>query len=160
MADKMRINGNQYDLGSTSLKIDNNPIYGYKAVNWSHKRDRQLGWGSGKDRAPQGRSRGKYTPDNLKVTVRRDTASAIKLMLADRAADAASYGNAIVPVVFQYVEDESNQDPVTVEFVDCACVSDNGVSEEDGLDMVEMEFSYLRCEETIGGRKVTLFDAS
>lgn len=161
MADTVRINGNLYDQGSTSLKVADEFIYGYNAVSWAHKRDRQLFTGAGQDRAPKGRTRGKYVPETLKVTCRRDSASYVKTLLAARASDGVSYGNpSDVPVVFQYVEDESNQLPVTVTFVDCALIGDNGNSEEDGPDMTELEFSVMRIEETIDGKTVTLYDSA
>src|SRR5262245_32277787 len=141
--DKIRINGAQYDQGSVILKISGVQIHGFNAVSWSHKRERVKSIQTGKDRRPKGRSRGKYTIENLKIGVRRDTASQIKLILAAQAADGQSYGEVDdTPIVLQYVEDESNQSPVTVEFNQCALVSDGGNSEEDGPDMVDVEFDY------------------
>jgi hypothetical protein len=161
MADKVRINGNQYDFGSTSLKIGDEPIYGYTVANWSQKRERTKGYGAGKHRTPSGRTRGKYTTEPVKFTFRRDTVSQIKLMLAALASDGQSYGNAEVPIVFQYVEDESNQDPVLVEFFDAAFASEASASEEEGgPDMVEVEFDVMRIDETINGKKLTLYDAT
>jgi hypothetical protein len=161
MADTVRVNGALYDQGSTELKIAGEPVYGYNAVAWSQKRTRVKGYSQGKDRAPKGRTRGKYEVENLKITVYRKTASEIKKLFASRASDGQSYGNPDdVPIVFQYIEDESNQAPVLVEFIDCAVASDGGNSEEDGPDMVEMEFDYMRLDETIDGQKVTLYDAS
>jgi hypothetical protein len=156
--DKIRINGSQYDQGSVELKIANHPIYGFNALSWNQKRTRVKSVTTGKDRRPKGRSRGKYEAESLKMTVRRDTASAIKLMLAELSTDGQSYGDADdVPIVLQYIEDESNQDPITVEFINCALVSDGGNSEEDGPDMVELEFDYMHLDETIAGKKVTLY---
>ena len=155
--DVVRINGNQYDQGSTELKIANIPIFGYTALSWSQKRERQKSVTTGKDRLPKGRSRGKMTYENLKITVRRDTASAVKLILAERSTGGQSYGDPTdTPIVLQYIEDGSNQKPVTVEFSDCALVSDSGSSEEDGPDMVELEFDFMRLDETIDGKSVTL----
>lgn len=160
MADKVFINGNQYDYGSTELKIAAEPIYGYTAVNWSQKRERQKGRGAGKDRRPKGQTGGRYEADVVKVTVRRDTASQIKLMLAEQV-DGSNYGNAVVPIVLQYVEDESNQDPVMVEFFDCTYQDDtNATEEEGGPDSVEISFSVQWIDETINGKKVTLYDSS
>lgn len=159
--DKVRINGNQYDQGSVELKIYNMPVYGFTAAAWSQKRERQKSVSTGKDRRPKGRTRGKYVTEALKLTVRRDTASAIKLMLAEKSSDGASYGDVDdTPIVLQYIEDESNQDPVTVEFLDCALTSDGGNSEEDGPDMVELEFDYMYLDETIAGTKVRLYSGT
>lgn len=156
--DNVRINGNQYDQGSTELKIRNNPIYGYSAISWSQKRERAKSISTGKDRKPKGRTRGKITYENLKLTVRRDTASAIKLMLAEVAADGQAYGEVDdTPIILQYIETGSNQKPVTVEFSECALVSESGSSEEDGADMVDLEFDYMSLDETIDGKKVTLY---
>src|SRR5687768_5578506 len=129
MADPLRINGAQYDQGSTELKINNVPIYGYTAVSWAQKRERQHSTSTGKDRRPKGRNGGKMVYENLKITVRRETASQIKLLLADSVPDQESYGNAEVPVTFQYTEDESNQVPIMNSFGQCYIVSDGGNSE-------------------------------
>lgn len=159
--DKVRINGNLYDFGSTSLRLADEPIYGYVSVSWAQKRERQKGYGAGKDRLPQGRTRGRMAYENLKIKVRRDTASAIKTQLAARAADGQSYGDADdVLAVLQYVEEESNQEPVLVEFADCAYVGESNVSEEEGgPDYVEIELDYQRLDETINGTKVTLYSS-
>lgn len=158
--DLVRINGNQFDQGSTELKVANIPIYGFTAISWSQKRERVKSVTAGKDRRPKGRTRGKYTTESLKMTVRRDTASAIKLILAERAAGGESYGDVDdTPIVLQYIEDESNQKPVTVEFQQCALISDGGSSEEDGPDMVEIEWDYMWLDETIDGKKVTLYSS-
>lgn len=137
------------------------PVYGYTALEWSHKRSRVKSVQAGKDRRAKGRTGGKYEVENLKLTVRRDTASAIKLLLAEAASDGASYGNVDdSTIVLQYVEDESNQKPITCEFNQCALVNDGGKSEEDGPDMVDLEFDFMWLDETIDGKKLSLYNAS
>jgi hypothetical protein len=159
--DLVKINGRQYDQGSVELKIRNVPIYGFTTCSWSQKRERVKSVQTGKSRRPRGRTGGKYTTEAFKITVRRDTASVIKLMLAEAATDGQSYGSVDdTPIVLQYIEDESNQKPVSCEFIDCALVSDGGNSEEDGPDMVELEFDFLYLDETIDGKKCTLYDGS
>lgn len=161
MADKQRINGNQYDFGSVSLKIADEPIYGFTSLSWSQKRERAKGYGAGKDRTPKGQTGGRVTYEPLKIKVRRDTANEIKLLLAAAASDGQSYGNAAVPVVAQWVEDETNQLPHTVEFFDCTYQSESPSTEEEGgADEIEIEFSYMKLDETIAGKKVTLYDAT
>lgn len=156
--DVVRIQGNQYDQGSTELKIGNVPIYGYASIDWDHKRERQKSITAGKDRRPKGRTGGKYTPGTLKMSVRRDTASQIKLLLAARVPDGQSYGDADdVPIVLQYVEDVSNQSPTTCEFNQCALVSDGGKSDDSSPDMVDLEWDFMFLDETIDGKKVTLY---
>lgn len=159
-ADKVRINGAQFDRLSTDLKIGGEPIYGYTGATWKQSRTRAKGNGHGKDGLPKGRTRGSMTYETLKLTVRRDTASVIKLQLAERSGDGESYGDPDdVPIVLQYIEDESNQQPVVVEFGDCALVSDNGNVEEEGPDMVEIEFDYMSLDETINGKRVRMYSA-
>lgn len=160
-SDKVRVNGNLYDFGSTSLRIADEPIYGYTSVGWAQKRERQKGYGAGKDRLPQGRTSGKMVYENLKIKVRRDTSSAIKAILAARATDGQSYGDADdALIVFQYVEEESNQDPILIEFTDSAYVGESNVSEEEGgPDFVELEFDYQKLDETINGKKLTLYSS-
>lgn len=159
--DLVRINGNLYDQGSIELKVANVPIYGFTAISWSQKRERVKSVTAGKDRRPKGRTSGKITYESLKMTVRRDTASTLKLLLAERSNDGQSYGDVNdTPIVLQYIEDGSNQRPVTVEFGQCALISDNGSSEEDGPDMVEIEWDYMSLDETIDGKRVSLYHAS
>lgn len=161
MADQVRVNGAQYDQGSIELKIRNTPIYGFTALSWSQKRERQKSVSAGRDRLPKGRTGGKITYENLKMTVRRDTASEIKLLLAEAATDGQSYGSVSDSMItVQYIEDESSQKPITIEFGSCALVSDGGNSEEDGPDMVELEFDYMALDETIDGKKVTLYSTT
>lgn len=160
MADKVRINGAQYDQGSVELKINNEPIYGFTNITWGQKRERVKSVSTGKDRRPKGRSRGKYTTDPFKITVRRDTASMIKLQLAALSSDGENYSEPDqTPIVLQYIEDESNQAPITIEFLECAFTSDAGNSEEDGPDMVEIEFDFMYLDETIDGKKVRMYSA-
>lgn len=157
MADKVRIQGNQYDFGSTSLKLADEPIYGYVSLSWTEKRERQKGYGAGKSRTPRGKSRGRYTTEPAKLVVWRDTWTEIKKMLAAKSSDGKSYGNVEFPMVLQYVEDESNQDPITVVFYECTIEgASNSTEEEGGNDKVEVTVAYQRVVEN----DLTLYDSA
>lgn len=146
MGDKVRIQGNQYDFASTSCKFDGEPIYGYKAISWSQKRERKKAYGAGKHAAPRGRSRGTYSAE-AKITLWRDTYTELCKALAAKAADATSFGDVEFPIVLQYVEDESNQDPVTVEFLDVVIGGEDSSSEESGdPDSVEVTLDVMRIK--------------
>lgn len=146
MGDKIRIQGNQYDFASTSLKIDGEPFYGFTAISWAQKRERKKAYGAGKHAAPRGRSRGVYSAE-AKITMWRDSYTELCKALAAKAADATSFGDVEFPMVLQYVEDESNQDPVTVELLDVAIVGEDSSAEESGdPDKVEVALDVMRIK--------------
>jgi hypothetical protein len=158
MADKVRINGNLYDYSSTNLKIGDEQIYGYMSVGWGQKRERKLGFGSGRSGEPQGISRGKVAREALKLKLRRDTATQVKKLFAAESADGESYGDRPLPIILQYVEPNSNQDSVQVEFVESYWTNETNSSEIDGdPDAVEVEFTMIRIVETVNGKKLRLY---
>lgn len=158
MADKVRINGNVYDFSSTILKIAGEPIYGYTKVDWKATRTRPRVYGQGKGRTAQGKASGKPEFENLKITVRRDTASEIKDMLANLAPNGETYSDPVVPITLQYVEDETNQLPLTMEFIDCNYETDANTTEMEGeADMVEVEFNYIKLDEYINGKRRRIY---
>lgn len=156
MADKVLINGNMYDFGSTSLKIDDEPFYGYKGITWNQKRERAKAHGQGKHRIPRGKSRGKYSAE-CTLTLYRDADTALIDHLASKAADGVSYGEVEFPMVLQYIEEGSNQDPVTIEFGRCHYGGDDNSNEEGGeADAVTITIDLIYIKKN--GK--TLFDNS
>jgi hypothetical protein len=106
MADSIIVNGNQYNWGSLIAKIAGEPYSGFTAITYADKRERVKGYGMGRHQAPRGRSGGKYTIENPKITGPVDSMIALRAALAARSRDKVSYGNVAFEWVLQYVEND------------------------------------------------------
>jgi hypothetical protein len=142
MSDSVRINGNQHSWASSSFKLDGQLKFGIKSISWENKRERSKVYGMGAWYGPRGRTSGKYTPGPLKITCFTSTAQDIRQQFAAASSSGASYGDAELPAVLQFVE--SNDTPVTVEFERCCLTSDPGKAEESpDATEVEMELDIM-----------------
>lgn len=155
MADSIRVNGNQVSYGSITLKIDSDKYFGFKSLSYSDKRERVKSWGMGKHQAPRGRSRGKYTPDNVKLGGPKATIQELREALAAKSADGKSYGDVEFEIVTQYTE--SDEIPMTVEIERCVWAA-NSSSEEESADPLfeEIEIDCMK----IRRNGLVLFDES
>jgi len=155
MSDAQRVNGNQISWGSLSLKIDGTPYSGITAVEYSDGRERALAYGMGRHHGPRGRTSGKYTPEPLVITCWESTAKEIRDDLMSKASDGRSFGNAVVPIIVQYVEPDDAV--VTVDAQECVLVKIESSNEEgpEGLDK-KLTFSVMRYVYDGG----TLYDSS
>lgn len=145
MSDVQRVNGNDVSWGSFALKIDGVRYYGVRSVNYSHRRERTLGWNMDRSGAPARRSRGKYTPDTVKVGFYKDTVQEIRKALAAQSESGIEYGDVECDGLLQYTEGEKSG---TVEFDRMVFVAVTGTVEE-GPDFVveEVEFSVMAIRE-------------
>jgi hypothetical protein len=154
MADAIRVNDNQYDWGSIVIKVDGDEFYGFTAVSHSQKRERSKAYGTGKHRAPRGRTRGRYSAEG-KITGWKSSIQALRKKLAALSADGKSYGDAVFQVVIQYIE--ADEEPITEELVDCVIASEDASHEENTDPLKEevgIDIMYIKKN------GLTLFDNS
>jgi hypothetical protein len=153
--DSIRVNGNQYSWGSIKAKLDGVPYFGFKGITYADKRERVKAYGMGKHQAPRGRSRGKYSTENSKLTGPKSSIQLLREALAAKSSDGVSYGDVEFEVVFQYVE--RDELPITVQLERCVIVG-NSSSEEEGADPLneEIELDVMK----IYRNGLTLFDSS
>lgn len=137
MADAIRVNGNQHSWGSIIIKVDGDVFYGFTAMSHGEKRERTKAYGMGRHHAPRGRSRGKYSTENGKITGWKSSVQALREALAAKSKDGKSYGDVVFQVVAQYVEDDDS--PITEELVDCVWVADS-TSHDESPDPLKEDF--------------------
>jgi len=155
MGDQLRVNGNLYSWGSSSVKIDGQLYTGITSIKYAQKRERTMGYGMGQHQAPRGRTRGKYTVEPVTIKFNRDSAEALRKQLAAFSASGNSYGEHEFPIVIQAFE--PGFDPITVELQRCVYEGES-VDAEEGPEpgMEEITFSCMKIR--VNGR--VLFDDS
>lgn len=151
----IRVNGKLYNWGSLILKIDGVPFTGVGKIEYSQKRERVKGYGMAPHQGPRGRTNGKYTPDNVKMTLFEDTWKTLREMLALQSANGLSYGNPQVPIILQAFELELGVDQRTF---DRCCIVSDGASLEEGSEpnMVDIEWDVMGIFEN----GMTLYDST
>lgn len=155
MADAARVNGNLISWGSFEIKIDDEPYSGVTAVDYNHSRERAYAYGTGRHHSPRGRTAGKYTPEPLVITCWKSTAKAIRERLKAAASDGRSYGNAIVGIVLQYIEEDD--DTVTVDAQECVLTKEE-MSDEEGPEGLNEKLTFMPMRYVINDG--TLYDSS
>jgi hypothetical protein len=155
MADAVRINGNQVSWGSIILKVGGERFHGFTSLAYGDKRERTYAWGMGKHQAPRARSRGKYTPDPVKLAGPKSSMQLLRQKLADLSEDGFSYGDVEFEITAQY--SERDEPPMTVEIERCVIVA-NSSQEEESADPLkeEIEISCMK----IRRNGLVLFDES
>lgn len=154
MGDAIRTNQNVHSWGSIILKmLDGDRYYGFRAIEYGDKRERVLVYGGGRAHGPRGKTSGKYTPDNVKLTYLKASAQALRDALAARAEDGKSYGNVEFIMVVQTIE--PGEIPLTVEIHGCTIDVDS-TSHAESADPLEENFE-LSCRKIIRNGK-TLYD--
>lgn len=155
MSDQVRVNGNLLARQSCTLKCNNEPFYGWSAIEWSEKRERAYGYGAGRHGGPLGMTPGKYEPGDLVITFFKHTAQAVEVKLAQEANDGTSVGNP--SVVWQLTISEPDLATSIVVFEGCRLVERSN-SAEDSAEAMQTKHTYkpLRIRED----DLTLFDSS
>jgi hypothetical protein len=155
MSDQLRINGNAVSWGSIILKLNGESFTGFTQISYGDKRERSHVWGMGRHHAPRARTRGKYTPDAVKISGPKGSAQALRNMLALKAVDGRSIGDVVFQINVQYVE--VGDIPMNVLIQDCVLIGDAS-SHDEGPDYLkdELEVSCMR----IWRNGQTLYDAS
>lgn len=155
MSDQIRVNGNQVSWGSIILKVGGDRFYGFTSIDFGDKLEVSLAWGMGKHQAPRGRSRGKYTPDPVKLKGPKTTVQALRQQLADLSTDDVSYGTVEFEITVQF--SEADEDPITVEVERCRFVANHAAHEESAEVLQdEIEISCMK----IRHNGLVLFDES
>jgi hypothetical protein len=107
----------------------------------------------GRHHAPRGRSRGKYSTENAKITGWKGSVQDLRAALAAKSKDGKSYGDVVFQVVAQYVEDDDS--PITEELIDCVWVADTTSHDESPDPLKEdFEIDYMYAKRN----GLTLFD--
>lgn len=155
MPDAIRVNGNQHSWGSIIIKVDGDVFTGFTSVSHGEKRERVKAYGMGRHHAPRGRSRGKYSTENGKITGWKGSVQALRAGLAAKSSNGKNYGDIVFQVVVQYVEDDDT--PITEELMDCVWAAD-ATSHEESPDPLkeDFEFDYMYAKRN----GLTLFDNS
>lgn len=148
MSDKIRINGKQLSWGSIIFKIDGDPWHGFTKLNYSHSREREFAFGMAHDRGPRGRSRGKYTPDNVTLGGPKGSMQDLRNYLMSQAADGKSYGDVEFEIFASWFEDDDTECDVLIE--GCVIVKETA-SHEEGTDVLEEELEIQPLRVTING---------
>lgn len=145
MSDGIRVNGNQLSWGSIVLKLRSEDYYGFTAISYADKIERVKAYGMGRHHAPRGRSRGKYTVENVKLTGWKSSVQIFREALAQASLSGSSYGN--VEFVCAVLYSEPDEPNVAVEIGGCVFTS-NSSSEEESPDPlkedVELDVMYIR----------------
>lgn len=158
MSDQIRVNGNQLSWGSITCKAGGVLYTGFTSITFSDKRERVLAYGMGAHHAPRGRSRGKYTPDPVKLVGWRASVAALRKQLAELSADGISYGDVEWEITAQYFENNDNDgQPLIVVAERCVWTSNNAADEENP-DPLKEEIEALPM--LIRRNQYTLFDSS
>lgn len=143
--DQIRVNGNVHSYGSITVKIGDERIYGLTGITFSDKRERVKVYGMGRHQAPRGRTRGKYTLENVKLTGYKSTIQDMRALLAASSVDGISYGDVEFDVVVEITE--ADETPIVVEILRCVWASNNETAEEgpDPLkDEIELDPMMIR----------------
>jgi hypothetical protein len=155
MSDVIRVNGNLKSWGSLTFHARTERFEGFTSIAWGEKRERTKGYSMARHHAPYGRSAGKYTVENVKLTGYVDTVRDMKKYLASLSADGRSYGNVEFNGVLHYFE--PNNEEITVEF-DRLTWAANTHSHEESPDPLKVDFE-LDCM-FVSENGLTLFDSS
>jgi hypothetical protein len=109
-------------------KAASKPVALLCGVTYSDKRERVKAYGQGKHYAPIGRTKGKYTVENPKLTFWKGGAERFRIMLADLAPDRKSYGDVEFEFSLQYIPD--GQPPMHVQFLRCVYAGTSATEDE------------------------------
>jgi hypothetical protein len=153
MSDAIRVNGNQHSWGSIIFKVEGDPFYGFTAIAWGEKRERVVAYGMGRHQAPRGKSRGKYSTENAKVTGWKGSVQALREALAAKSNNGKNYGDVTFQGVIQYIEEDDLS--VTEELIDCTWAATSTAHEESADPLKEdFEIQFLYAKRN----GLTLFD--
>jgi hypothetical protein len=145
MGDAIRVNGNQHSWGSIVLKIAGENFYGFTDITYGDKLEKVLAYGMGKAHAPRGKSRGKYTPEPVKLTGFKGSAHELRTMLAKYSKTGKSYGNVNFQIVVEYIE--SGETPLVIELMNCSIAGDSSNHSESAdplKDEIEVQPTYVK----------------
>ena len=144
MSDPISVNGNQHSWGSITVKFRGAIFYGFTDISYADARERVKAYGMGRHHAPRGRSRGKYTVENVKITGWIGSIQQLRHELA-LASGGKGYGDIEFQVIVQYYEEDDL--PVTVELDRCVWAKNSHSASEDAdprKEEFELDCMYIR----------------
>jgi len=118
--DPVLINGNAYSWGSIKAKVDGVDYVGFFEISYGDKLEVAKLYGMGSAHAPRGRSRGKYTTDEVKLKGSKSSVQILKQALAARSKSGKSFGNTEFTLTVSYVE--GDETPITDVLERCRVV--------------------------------------
>lgn len=139
-ADDIRINGFTHSWSSTKITIDGDQYVGITKISWDHAIEEGLVHGQGGK--PLGRTRGKYAPGTVSVSMRKSSAMELRRRLASKSRDGKTAGEAVVPIIVQYLEPDDTA--ITVELRDVRLLKSSTSAEQNAdASSEDLEFSCL-----------------
>jgi hypothetical protein len=144
MADEVLINGLQHSWASTECKMDSEKYAGLTKISWEQSVEETMSRGQGPN--PRGRTRGRYVPGTVSITMAKSSAQAFKAALAAKSSSGTAWATVVFPITLQYLE--PNDTPITVEFIQCRLLKSSAANEE-GPDpsQEDLEISTMKILE-------------
>jgi|SoimicMinimDraft_4_1059732.scaffolds.fasta_scaffold11362_2 hypothetical protein len=136
MADQIVVNNNQISWGSIILKVRAERFYGFTGISFADKRERVKGYGQGRHHAPRGRSAGKYSVENVKLTGWKASVQQLRQELALQSLAPGGYGDVEFEIDVQYIE--ADEMPIQVLIERCVWAG-NSTSDEESPDPLKEE---------------------
>lgn len=147
MEEKRYFNGRAIDFGSLIVKIDGED-WNVVGVTFDETRARTKGYSNDSRRAPVARTAGRYTPGDLKVSMRQQTAERFRVYMANKAgSDSFGDGEAEISAIIS----EPGQPVLNNVFRQCVIAGESDPI-EDGEDELKVEFTLDHMGRTINGR--------
>lgn len=142
MSDSIRVNGNELSSGSIVIKCEGERYFGFTEISFGHKRERGKRMGMERSGAPRARSRGTYTPDNVKVKGPVASFKAVRSQLASLGPDGVTYGDSEVSIE---VSGEELDQTINLQFLRCVIAGETGTwsTGVEGLEE-EVEFDCMQ----------------
>lgn len=153
--DKFRVNGNVVSWGSGVLRVGGEELTFFTGIAFGQKRDRQYVYGQDRSQMPRGRTRGKYEPKPIKLTIPRGAYGDVIEFLKAKAPDGVSYGDVEVTIVSQWIE--KDETPHKIEAFRCTIIEEDAADEE-GPDPMKDEVTFMPMSMKRNGG--TLFDST
>lgn len=139
-ADDIRIRGFAHSWGDTKITIDGEQYAQISKISWEHSVEESLFYGQGTK--PLGRTRGRYVPGAVSLTMSKASATKMKRNLRERAG-VNSVTEAIFPIVCQYLDGDT---AITVELRECRILKSSTSQEQGGGDAIVEEFEISTLE--------------
>lgn len=147
MGDTPRINGTEYSSSSIKCVIADEPIYGWTAINFAAKLEVVQTYAPAAGQGPQGDTAGKYVPEPIKLSGYARTIQALRAQLAALSPTGTSYGSTRFGVVVNFFEEDSDADPITIEFGGCRFIGESTPIAEGPEGIIEeIEIMVRTCK--------------
>jgi hypothetical protein len=151
MTDLVRINDEVLSWNSCLFKFNGIPFTGITSFNYKEKRERALVHGARRDGQPLGMTVGKYSVEEMTLTMLRDSANRLTDLLTPLGL--GSYGDASFVMIVQYAEPAQPQNLVTVIAQGCRVVSASDANQE-GVEALVTEFGIQCMNITKNGKRL------